>query len=105
MVVYKNQNQLDVSNVAIIDGTLIKYQKGAHNHNMNYVDSGLTYFRREAFMPWANQSAFDLSVLCTNLCKNEQLGGFEVFERFYEIGSIRGVEEFSKHLRRTFREL
>jgi hypothetical protein len=29
-----------------------------------------------------------------------QLDGFEVFERFYEIGSVQGIEEFSQYLRR-----
>jgi hypothetical protein len=28
------------------------------------------------------------------------MGGFEVFERFYEIGSVHGIHELSEYLRK-----
>ena len=40
-----------------------------------------------------------------DLAKEGQLDGIEVFERFYEIGSVRGIEELSKHLRKATNEL
>ena len=98
MTVYKNDNQFDFSNVAFLDGKLIEYQKGVNNKNMNYIDYGMTFFREEAFCPWADQPTFDLSMVCHQLAKEGQLDGFEVFERFYEIGSIQGIEEISQYL-------
>lgn len=105
MTVYKNENQFDVSNVEFLDGKLIDYQKGVNNKNMNYIDYGMTFFREEAFHTWTDQSIFDLSVVCHQLAKEGQLEGFEVFERFYEIGSVRGIEELSQHLRKATNEL
>jgi MurNAc alpha-1-phosphate uridylyltransferase len=105
MAVFKNENRLDRSNVAFIDGNLIDYQKGARNHYMHYIDSGLTYFKKNAFIPWADQSVFDLSVLCNKLSAARQLRGFEVFDRFYEIGSIDGIEDFSSYLKGARDEL
>jgi NDP-sugar pyrophosphorylase family protein len=105
MTVYRNENQFDVSNVEFLDDKLIDYQKGVINKNMNHIDYGITFFREEAFRPWTNQSTFDLSVVCHQLAKEGQLDGFEVFERFYEIGSVQGIEELSLHLGRATNEL
>ena len=98
MTIYKNHNQFDSSNVEFHDGKLIDYQKGSDNKNMQHIDYGITFFREEAFRPWIDQSSFDLSVVCHQLAKNGQLGGFEVYERFYEIGSVQGIEEISQYL-------
>jgi NDP-sugar pyrophosphorylase family protein len=105
MTVYKNQNQFDASNVMFIDGKLIDYEKGANNVYMQHIDYGITFFRESAFYPWADQSSFDLSIVCNQLAKNNQLYGFEVFDRFYEIGSVQGIEEFYQYLRRGPHEL
>lgn len=105
MTVYRNENRFDVSNVEFLDGKLIDYQKGVINKNMNHIDYGLTFFRQEAFRPWTDQSTFDLSIVCNQLAKEGQLDGYEVFERFYEIGSIQGIEELSQHLRKATNEL
>ena len=104
MTVYKNDNQFDVSNVEFVDGKLIDYQKGVNNRNMNHIDYGMTFFREEAFHAWRDKSTFDLSIVCHQLAKQGQLDGFEVFERFYEIGSLQGIEEFSQHLKEASNE-
>lgn len=105
MAVYKNQNQFDSSNVEFVNGKMVKYEKGTNNKNMRYIDYGVTFFRDVAFHPWRDQSSFDLSEVCHQLAKEKQLDGYEVIERFYEIGSIQGIEELSQHLRRAFNEL
>jgi NDP-sugar pyrophosphorylase family protein len=105
MTVYKNFNQWDLSNVEFYDGKLLDYEKGKRNEKMNHIDYGITFFREKAFDPWVDQSSFDLSKVCSQLAKDNQLGGYEVFERFYEIGSVRGLEEFSQYLRKASNEL
>jgi NDP-sugar pyrophosphorylase family protein len=104
MTVYENQNRLDASNVAFIDGKLVDYEKGKNDKDMHYIDYGITYFRKESFVPWAQVSSFDLSMVCHQLAKMGQLGGYEVFNRFYEIGSLQGIKEFSQYLRRERNE-
>jgi N-acetyl-alpha-D-muramate 1-phosphate uridylyltransferase len=105
MTVYKNQNQFDKSNVEFVDGKLLNYEKGTNNTSMHHIDYGITFFKEEAFQAWADQSSFDLSKVCNQLAKDKQLEGFEVFERFYEIGSLLGIEEFSQYLRKASSEL
>ena len=105
MTVYKNQNRLDGSNVEFYDGQIVDYEKGSQNKDMQYIDYGITFFRSETFQPWADQSSFDLSRVCNQLVKNKQLRGYEVFERFYEIGSVQGIEDFSHYLGKASNEL
>jgi hypothetical protein len=100
MTVYENRNQFDLSNVEFVEGNLINYQKGSRDKKMQHIDYGLTYFNSSAFLPCSGQSAFDLSEVCHDLATHGQMGGFEVFERFYEIGSAHGIHELSEYLRK-----
>jgi NDP-sugar pyrophosphorylase family protein len=100
MTVYKNQNKFDTSNVEFVQGKLLNYEKNANNPNMNHIDYGLTYFRSSVFPEMTDGTVFDLASCCHKLAKSETLQGYEVFERFYEIGSIQGIAEFSDYLRR-----
>lgn len=105
MTVYENKNQFDSSNVVFIDGKLINYEKGARDRQMHHIDCGISFFREVAFGPWRDQMSFDLSEVCHQLATRGQLLGFEIFERFYEIGSFQGIEEFSQYLGEEFDEL
>jgi NDP-sugar pyrophosphorylase family protein len=101
MTVYENKDQFDSSNVEYVNGRLVNYRKGVNDRQMHHIDYGLTYFRMSAFQPWSNQSTFDLSEVCHDLATDGHLSGFEVFERFYEIGSVQGIQEFSEYLRKV----
>ncbi len=101
MAVYHNRNELDASNVEYTNGSLINYQKGTNDPKMHHIDYGLTYFHEEAFTNLKPHVTFDLSELCHRLSTEKKLAGFEVFQRFYEIGSVSGIKEFSKYLRKA----
>jgi MurNAc alpha-1-phosphate uridylyltransferase len=100
MTVYENCNAFDASNVEYSDGILIDYKKGTSNPKMHHIDYGLTYFRSDAFAPIDKITPFDLSVKCQQLVRAGKLDGFEVFERFYEIGSLNGIDELTEYLRK-----
>jgi NDP-sugar pyrophosphorylase family protein len=105
MTVYRNQNQFDTSNVEFVNGKLINYEKGTKKKDMHHIDYGITFFRDAAFHPWRDELSFDLAEVCHQLVKDNQLDGFEVFERFYEIGSIQGIEDLSQYLKELSNEL
>ena len=98
MTVYENKGRFDSSNVEFSQGVLINYQKGIHDPRMEYIDYGLTYFKSEALSGWSGSTTFDLSAVCHDLASKGKLGGLEVFERFYEVGSISGIDDLSKYL-------
>ena len=105
MTVYKNENQFDSSNVEFVSGKVVNYEKESKNTSMRYIDYGVTFFRETAFQPWADRSSFDLAEVFHQLAIRGQLLGFEVFDRFYEVGSLRGLDEFSRYLRGISNEL
>jgi NDP-sugar pyrophosphorylase family protein len=98
MTVYKNENQWDQSNVIYKNNELIKYSKRDRSSEMNYIDYGLGMLRGEALCRIEPNVAYDLAGLYESLSEEHRLMGFEVFSRFYEIGSKPGLAELSRLL-------
>lgn len=67
---------------------------------MKHIDYGLAILRKEAF-GGAVEEVFDLADLYQNLVARCQMLGFEVFRRFYEIGSFTGLRETRKYFERN----
>jgi len=101
MTLYENTNKFDQSNVEYSNGSIHSYDKIMRNSRMRHIDYGLTYLRTEAFQDFEESFSFDLSEIYFQLLNSEELRGFEVFERFYEIGSRQGIEDFSEYLRKV----
>jgi NDP-sugar pyrophosphorylase family protein len=93
MTVYRNENQWDTSNVEFIDGRVIRYDKRTPTPDMKYIDYGLGIVRANVFDAWQANDSFDLALLYESLVARGQLAGFEVKERFFEIGSHKGLDE------------
>lgn len=93
MTVFKNKGKWDKSNIDFRDGKIINYDKSIENKNMEYIDYGLGILTKRAFEDFKNDKVFDLEAVYKNLLRKEELLGYEVSERFYEIGSFRGLEE------------
>ena len=62
-------------------------------------DYGLSVLSPGAFAAYPGGVAFDLVDLMQRLVQQRQLAGFEVKERFYEIGSPEGLAELDTLLR------
>lgn len=93
MTVYKNFDLYDSSNIIFEDGNIIEYNKNQKSPRMKYIDYGLGILNKKAFEPFESKKKFDLTEVYQYLVKINQLLGYEVKERFYEIGSRRGLEE------------
>ena len=99
MTVFRNENQWDRSNVAYEGGRIIRYDKTGTDPTMQHIDYGLGILTPEAFdadLPEAG--VLDLAVVYQRLIARGALAGFEVHERFYEIGSLEGLEELRAKL-------
>ena len=95
MTVYRNEGKYDTSNVVFGDGEIKVYDKKQRLPKMQHIDYGLSMFRREAFDRYPTDKAFDLAEVMRGLVAEKQLAGYEVKERFYEIGSRAGLEELN----------
>jgi NDP-sugar pyrophosphorylase family protein len=95
--VYENRDNLDASNIDFFNNRVIMYSK-VTTKSMKYIDYGLSYFRSEAIETYGIDEPFDLADILSYLSIQEKLLGFEVFTRFYEIGSLKGIKDFSFYL-------
>ncbi len=93
MTVYRNENRFDTSNVWFADGAIKVYDKKIRLPEMQHIDYGLSLFQAAAFDSYPAGTKFDLADVMQQLVKKNQLAGFEVRERFYEIGSHTGLAE------------
>ena len=99
MTVFRNEGRWDTSNVWFAQGVIRRYDKNELLPEMKHIDYGLGVFRREAFAYQPAGRAFDLSELYRELIAKDQLAGYEVDQRFYEIGSPEGWAELDALLR------
>ena len=95
MTILENKNKWDRSNVIFDGNKIILYDKKNYTSQMNYIDYGLSILNRELFTEILDNS-FDLAEIFSLLSKKQELDYFEVENRFYEIGSKQGIEDFSK---------
>lgn len=105
MTVYRNAGAFDASNVKFQNGQLESYRKGQSPGQMTHIDYGLSLFNRSVFENYSEGVNLDLSDICTELSSKNQLAGYEVGERFYEVGSLLGIEDFEEYLRRQSYDL
>jgi NDP-sugar pyrophosphorylase family protein len=98
MTVFKNEDKWDTSNVVFQNNELIKYSKKQKIKEMNYIDYGLGILNKSAFALFSADTSFDLADIYEQLSNEKQLQGYEVFERFYEIGSPKGLEDLRNKL-------
>lgn len=93
MTVYRNDGQYDASNVSFVDGRILRYDKTPGLPGMTHIDWGLGAFKSTVFSSYTSQQRFDLALVYQQLLARDELLGYEMHERFYEIGSIGGLEE------------
>jgi len=99
MTIYRNEGRYDTSNVVFADGRIEVYDKKQRRPEMHYIDYGLSMLRAEALADWPNDQPFDLADVLQRLVTQRQLAGYEVSERFYEIGSHAGLAELEEWLK------
>jgi NDP-sugar pyrophosphorylase family protein len=99
MSVFENRGRFDASNVWFENGEIKLYDKKARLPQMHHIDHGLGMFHAAAFDGFLRDSIVDLAEVQKSLVARHQLVGFEVSERFYEIGSPAGLAELDALLR------
>jgi NDP-sugar pyrophosphorylase family protein len=93
MTVFRNEGRWDTSNVEFRDGEIVVYDKRAPTPAMLHIDYGLSVLTPRAFDGLATKTPLDLAEVLQKLVAAGDLAGYEVRERFYEIGSMAGLAE------------
>jgi NDP-sugar pyrophosphorylase family protein len=103
MTVFHNQGRWDASNVIFEEGKVALYDKQRRTRpprDFAFIDYGLSAFAREVIAAEVPAGASgDLADLFHRLSLRGELAGLQVTERFYEIGSPAGLEDFAGWLR------
>jgi NDP-sugar pyrophosphorylase family protein len=104
MTVFRNEGRWDTSNV-IFDGRMVtlydKQRRARPADEFTFIDYGLLALERRVIADAIPSGAkADLAGLLYDLSLRGALAGLEVHERFYEIGSPVGLEDFAGWLRR-----
>ena len=98
MSVLKNQGKWDKSNIIFKEGKILKYDK-MDDPEFDCIDYGFSILRKDAFKDFLPLKSFDLKDVFKNLIINNQMLGFEVHKRFYEIGSFEGIEDLKNYFK------
>jgi len=98
MTVFENAERYDASNVWFEGGSIRAYDKRAKLPEMRHIDYGLGLFRRGAFEGFPRDEVVDLSCIQQALLQRGELAGYEMSQRFYEIGSHEGLLELDRML-------
>lgn len=98
MTVFHNAGQWDSSNVEFAGGKILAYDKSVKSSRMRHIDYGLGVFRRSVFRELRGGIPFDLASLYRELLSRGELAACEISQRFYEIGSVNGLNELAEYL-------
>ena len=98
MTVFCNEDRWEKSNVLIRDGRVVEYDKHSPRPDMRHIDYGLSILSVQALQRSPASAAFDLADLYHELASRGELAALTVNERFYEIGSVGGIEATERHL-------
>ena len=104
MTVFRNDGRWDTSNVIFEGGRVVLYDKQRQTRpagDFAYIDYGLSAMSRQVIADEVAPGArADLAALWHALSVRGDVAGFEVTQRFYEIGSPEGLEDFEQWLSR-----
>lgn len=100
MAVFRNRNKYDKSNVVFKDGRLLKYDKRNQSSHMEYIDYGISILNRSIVEEIPKIGVTDISEVYQRLVSKGWIAGYEVRNRFYEIGRPLSLREFKEFIRR-----
>jgi NDP-sugar pyrophosphorylase family protein len=98
MTVFLNSDRWDRSNVVFEGGGIKAYDKKNRLPGMSHIDYGVGVLTRRALARYPDGGMLDLATVYQDLLAVGDLAGYEVTERFYEIGSAAGIEELNRVL-------
>jgi NDP-sugar pyrophosphorylase family protein len=104
MTVFRNANRWDRSNLLFVDGRIVRYDKQHPGPEMQHIDYGLGALQSKVFDVYSAGAVIDLAGIYQDLLAKDELAGFEVSQRFYEIGTPAGLDETRGYLSLTKRD-
>lgn len=99
MTVFANRDKYEKSNVLLGENGTVLYSKRNPIPEMHFIDYGFSVLSRESLKYVPSSGFYDLADVLERLSKENQLGVFEVRNRFYQVGSFEGIVELEQFLK------
>ncbi|CAB4196991.1 GCD1 Nucleoside-diphosphate-sugar pyrophosphorylase involved in lipopolysaccharide biosynthesis/translation initiation factor 2B, gamma/epsilon subunits (eIF-2Bgamma/eIF-2Bepsilon) [uncultured Caudovirales phage] len=102
MTIFKNDNKLDNSNIMILENNFILYDKDYLTYpkiNFSYIDYGLSILNLNVLKHYLPSGKSKLSDIFHKLSCDKLIYGHEVHDRFYEVGSFDGLNDFKNWIK------
>ncbi len=96
MTVFANRNRWDKSNVIFENGQILRYDKSNQSPHMHHIDYGAALLRETA-LDLIPKSPYELAYLYSQLVDDGLMLGYEITERFYEVGSYEGLQDAGRY--------
>jgi N-acetyl-alpha-D-muramate 1-phosphate uridylyltransferase len=96
MAVLENQNLFGKSDVAVKGGMVVRYDKTHHSEDLSWINYGATMLQKKALDLIPVLGEVGEEKFYGSLIERSELAAFPAFRRFYEIGSLPGLQEFEK---------
>ena len=94
MVVYKNFNKIDKSNLIVKNNLITAYGEKERSKEMIYIDYGTSILRKKALDLIPKNTYYSTGQLFSKLISKNELLAYEVKKRFYHIGTPAALNEF-----------
>jgi NDP-sugar pyrophosphorylase family protein len=98
MAVLHNHHEYGPSDLLVEDGIVKEYDKKRSRSELEWVNFGVSALRRHALQLAEPHQFCDEETFYGQLVAQKQLIAFEVKDRFYEIGSLSGLTQFSEFI-------
>ena len=98
MVVYKNKDQYDKSNMIVENNMVVGYGSSSENNKVEYIDYGTSLLNIETLKLVSEDSYCSTGDFFEKLIDDEKLLAYEVKNRFYHIGNPEALAEVKKLL-------
>ncbi len=97
MALYRNNGKWDTSNATIENG-LTRYSKQNPLPDAPFIDYGISLVSCELFQDFPAGQTFDLADALEAAANAGRLAAYEVHNRFYEVGSIKGLQKTEQYI-------
>lgn len=100
IAIFYNIRNYDKSNIIYERGKIKKYEKNSKDE-MKYIDAGIMVINKKILKRIPSGKVFQIENLFSRLAKEGKMKPFLIKKRYYEIGALKGLNQFTKFVKRN----
>jgi len=97
LTIFNNEGFDEKPNVLYTGCNWMRYSKKINTREFTYIDYGLSLISSDVILNFSDSDRFDLSDVFEVESLKNNIEPYEVFTRYYEIGSVKGILDFENY--------